>query len=325
MEEKKIKVTLPLTPCYSSKYVTIEEKSVELEFSLIEGKHTITTQPIDVGILYLSQKPVLQAYISFTYEYDSSNNAITLYSNDYISLDSTCLVTLPKGSNELSKQYTFGRNPFDEYNPLWNHYTPLTIGLEIILKNTIQVANEIIFNSVKDICDVVSKYVPPPAIDDSEYENLCMLYKDDVFVGFIDSTKEYDDTYSLKHFGSQFDKKGTIKQGKEFANVDGSAGDPKINNQSWIKVWEAYFGNTNTCASYGSYGPGYTCGGVYGALGGHCLNGNSVKSPAYGSNNIVFIIPICSNHNNHEKTAGNTSYMKTCTDYDIVWLKNYHK
>jgi hypothetical protein len=113
----EINVTIPLTPQYFNKFVTINETTVELTIPLIDGQHRLTTDLTVVGTLKFRKDPVLQASVTLWYEYDSSERIVTFCDNDFVSPDSMFITTVPRGS---AQSYDLHTHDDDHLSPAFN-------------------------------------------------------------------------------------------------------------------------------------------------------------------------------------------------------------
>ncbi|MDR1931978.1 MAG: hypothetical protein LBQ57_04040 [Spirochaetales bacterium] len=109
----------------------------------------------------------------------------------------------------------------------------------------------------------------------------------------------------------------TLNPGADFANVIGSSLDPLIDNLPWIRLWEEIYGEAKDCTSHG-YPQRVACSDTL--IGGHLIPGREAKKIDWGSDQQVFIMPICASHNQR-----NATYMKALTNQCGIWLNNYHK
>lgn len=106
-------------------------------------------------------------------------------------------------------------------------------------------------------------------------------------------------------------------------NVDGSSGDPWYKNMhpNWIQIWEDELiarGYQHARKCYVRNSAGITCNTPL--CGGHMVLTNNT-SPAYGSDNTVYIIPICNAHNNWR----NTNRMNVSEGVWALVLDKYHQ
>lgn len=292
---KTLNVKIPLTPAYANKYVTLRKTDINISIPLIEGTHQITSDLINVGNLIHLPDNNLEASITLWYHYDIENNILSFCSNELVSTDSTFITTVPKGTNQFCYQPTYDNSNTPHLTNLnWNYRTPLMQGLEEILQKTVQQANLLIIEQAKEEGFTVIVRTPVPKLSPELYEQLTAVYKYGNFVELYDPTKTYDSSFNLFHIDSVWYGEIYLNNFDYFANVIGSSHDPKIAGKSWIQLWQAQFGVANTCTSFNFNG--FACSGNI--LGGHVILGKSAKVVQAGSNS-VFIMPICSAHNNN--------------------------
>ncbi|RAJ77239.1 hypothetical protein CLV59_1074 [Chitinophaga dinghuensis] len=310
----RFKVSIPLTPYYKNRYVHIIPTEAEIEIQLIDGSHIVHTDLKNVGALAFFRDPQLQARLTFWYDFDSKSNTITLCSNNLQSSDSTFISTVPRGSNQFCHQHTYaGDNTPCGTNPNWNYCTPLTPGLKEAIHETVIRANNIIIEKAKSMDYTVILRTPPPKISLEEYEKYSAVYQNGEFKELFNPEKEYDDTYSILSLDSTWYGEIYLKKNDNFSNVIGSTDDPKIASKTWIKLWEGQFGKPDDCSSL-NYN-GYKCSG--GLVGGHVILGKTASAMPKGSNK-VFIMPICTQHNNDDNT-----YMAPIKYSKGIALHNY--
>ena len=340
---KTLTVTVPLTPLYNSAYqqlVVINATNVTLNIPIQEGTNTWTSQYQAVGTLKHFADPVLMAAIRITYDYDSVEDTLDLFGNDYdSSSESTCLLTLPQGSSQLGQQHTYLNDPNPcNGNPNWNYTTPYTPGLAAEFTASIRAANDKIIEAAKSTFKAVCVKTPPPvALLSSKEGDILhnwtdMHAPDGTFLGVFDPKKEYEQGTTMKHvLQSTWGGEVTFNQDEYIANVIGSSGDPKISSKPWIELWERAFGMEDQCTSHNWAGGPATEVAKFNSngkcndssqsnrVGGHVILGTVAKPVTKGSNK-VYIIPICKNHNNNDKI-----YMRANVYTQGIWLNNYNK
>ncbi|WP_438711291.1 hypothetical protein ACSTS3_22570 [Aquimarina muelleri] len=121
-----------------------------------------------------------------------------------------------------------------------------------------------------------------------------------------------------------------FKNGSKFANVRGSAKDPKVSSKSWKTLWEIKIKGGNSCDKCTSFKfPPKKCPTTNGKvetsdcqtdyeniIGGHVVRGTKPKKLLVGKE--CYILPICQRHNMKYNI-----HMKTTRYYRAVYLKNF--
>lgn len=311
---QSLHVQIPLVPDYENKYVQIKSTQINFQLELKEGHHTTTSEPVVVGTVANFTNPALLASITVWYNFETATNVLTLCSSDLVSDDATYLTTVPEGSNQFGNQRTYYGDEFPcGTNPNWNYTTPLTPGLEEALQNTVRKANDLIIEKALEQGLTVIVRTPMPVIPADLYEKLSAVYYNGEFVEMYDPNKVYGNDYSIFHIDSTWYGEIYLNKNENFANVIGSTHDPKIAGKSWLQLWQSQFGQAQTCTSL--YYQGFSCSG--GLVGGHSVLGTVAKSMPKGSNK-VFIMPICTAHNNNDNV-----YMAAIMYTKGIALHNY--
>ena len=187
-----------------------------------------------------------------------------------------------------------------------------------------------------------------------EQERMCkVVYKKDTtnsddgyfFHSLWNPEQDYDDEYIIVPLRSTNAQAVPWGAGKEFANVIGSTYDPKqvpeYINEHWINLYKRIVRIAHTvCATDGYFynssdeepldSVDYPCSGVI--VGGHVVQGQTARAGMPGSNDDVFIVPICNNHNtkNYPKSTpknpvdtGAGFFMKLKEDVEVLQLSGY--
>jgi hypothetical protein len=287
-------VTVPLTPAYSNTLVQMAATTVTIEIPLVPGEGLIQTPLQQVGTLTYFANPALMACITMWGSYDPDGEVLTFCSPDLVDNDSTYLTTVPAGSNQGCNQHTYTSDTAPcGVNPNWNYCTPLTPGLQQELLQSIRTAQQMVIDAAIAQGFTVIVRTPPPPMSAADYAGTSLIYQNGVFKEFYDPDKAYDASHTLVHALSVWYGEITLSATDYFANVLGSTTDPKIASLSWIALWRNQFGTPTACSSY-NYN-GFTCGTTL--YGGHVVLGTAAQNVSAGSNK-VFIMPICSGHNN---------------------------
>ncbi len=169
------------------------------------------------------------------------------------------------------------------------------------------------------------------AVITAEQEETCkVLYKnteDDLyeFAGFYDpdiSDKDYPDGLIALSVRSVLRDVRYLAPGTNVWNVVGSTGDPWYNNfhPNWLQIWEdelkaKNYPHVRKC--YVKNSAAITCNDPL--CGGHMVLTNNT-SPVIGSDNTVYIVPICNAHNNWK----NTNMMNISEGVYALVLDRYH-
>lgn len=184
--------------------------------------------------------------------------------------------------------------------------------------------------ALKHISTPDSPQVVNLALTAEQEENCKVLYKnikDNLyeFAGFYNPEipdEEYPDGLIAISFGSVLRDIRCLRQGTKVWNVIGSTDDPWNGKPAnWIKIWENELRNKGIFPVIKCYVAGSAdikCNKpIYG---GHMVL-TSKTSPEIGSNNTVYIVPICNAHNNRN----NTRQMKISEDVWALVLDKYHE
>jgi len=179
----------------------------------------MTTPVQTVGTLTYFANPHLLAYLNIWYSYDPVGNTLTFCSNDLVSPDSTCLTTIPTGTNQSCNQHTYPNdNAPCGSNPNWNYCTSLTPGLQQALQQSVRAANQAIINAARAQGFTVIARTPPPQLTENDYAKL--------------------------HGGGLFRER------------DRQHGDPRIAGLAWLTLWQNQFGPAMACTSLNFQGFG---------------------------------------------------------------------
>jgi hypothetical protein len=315
---KKIDISFTLSPEYKNQFVAIQKTEFSLSFELQNGKHRIETTPIDIGRLMYFNNSVLQAQLSFSYEFDAEHKILTVGGTGYATKDSMHLTTFPKGTVEYCHQDYLHCTIDDEgskYNANWNYTTQMTPNLEELFIAIIKNANDTLIETIKQQEGLTIRVkTDPPKLSPEDYSNMLTVYKENKFVSMYDPNTDYGDSYSIISIESIWGGIVTFTYGENFANVIGSTPDPHIAGKSWIRLWEDQYGIATTCTSL-NYN-NFVCNVSSGLVGGHIILGTVAKVMPAGSD--VYIMPICTAHNNNDNV-----YMAALQYLGGIWLKNY--
>ena len=183
---------------------------------------------------------------------------------------------------------------------------------DISLPDTLQGTDLILTEEQEEICKVLYRN-----INDNLYE----------FAGFYDPevpNKEYPDGLIALSVKSVLRDVRYLNAGTRIWNVVGSTGDPWYSNLHpiWVDIWEnelrkRHYPHIRKC--YVEARPNVKCPNMS-IYGGHVVLTNDT-SPGYGDDNTVYIVPICSSHNNRH----NTNAMILSEGVWALVLDKYHK
>lgn len=319
-----ISVNVPLSPAYESPLYSLNPVRIDIRIPLLEGSHTITTPPTVIGHLRNLPEWPVTGQLTLYYEYDAEQDLVTFCSSDMASDKAIFLTTTLDETAHTRRQSCVQFAYADPYDPVrthpnWNYCTPSTPGLEDLFRQTVRAANDTIIAQAKKQDVNVGEWVPLPVLSREDFEQLSAVFHKGEFLEYYDPAKFYDSNHSVENVFSIFGKLVKFKNKQAFANVIGSSGDPKIKNQSWIALWESYFGDVEVCASFQFNGFGCNTD-IKKIYGGHVILGKVAAPVKYGKDGIVNIIPICENHNNDDHV-----YMEPIEYDQAVQLDNYHK
>jgi len=315
---KQITVSFSLPNGYQNQFVTLNQNTHTLNFTLHQGTNTAESDFVDLGILHRFEGRRLLGKFSFQYSYDTERRAVTVCGTDFDSAHSMCLTTFPEGTTEYCHQRAAGGG-FEEddlrANPHWNYVSPLTPGLKDLFSGVVRtVNNQLIETLQKEPQMVVQVRKPLPELSAEEHLQFLTVYRRGEFLGSYDANRAYGPEDTVVHVESVFGGEVTMNYAENFANVIGSTPDPKIAGLTWIQLWARQFGSYPTiCTSY-NYG-GFACGPSL--VGGHVILGQHAAVVPAGSNS-VFIFPICVQHNNNDNV-----FMAALQYLKGIWLNNY--
>lgn len=291
---KTLKTKITLTPVYESNYASLKATYIELDIELENGAHTVKTDMTEVGFIKGSGS-VLLAGLTFWYRYDEAMEVLTLCGSKLVSEDSAFITTVPEGSTEACRQHTYSNDGNAcGNNNTWN-YCKHDPALQQALQDTVITANNLIIEEAKKDFTVV-ELLPIPNLPDELLESLNAVYRNGKFLELFDEEKAYKANDRIFNVKSIYNGEITLKSTDNFANVIGSAKDPKVDDDPWIQLWNhhcsARFGKADRCSSL-DYN-GFEC---YGRIvGGHVILGKTAEY-VYKGANYVFIMPICQRHN----------------------------
>lgn len=314
--KKEVKVDLAISPDYSNNFIRINKKTTELSFTLQDGTHTVETDLIEIGRLPFYKNSILQARLSFTYEWDAKEDIITVCGANFCSDDSMCLTTTIKDTSESCYQRACSltvSNPYEMYNPHWNYTTLQTPGLQEAFIQLVTEATNVLVNTLKEAgFRLVRVKTPVPELSPEEFIQYQVVYKENQLIGFYNPEQTYGENYIILPLQSVWGGEAKFRLNENFANVIGSTHDPQIGGLSWIELWRRQYGTPSVCSSL-NYG-GFRCN-TY-LVGGHVIPGRQASRMPAGSN--VYIMPICNAHNNNDNV-----YMAAIIYTQAIWLKNY--
>lgn len=299
-------ISIPIKLEYDSKLIKLEKTGHQISLELIDGKNTITSEPIECGITKSidGETQKLFATISFNYDFDETNSELTIVSCELNTPDS---VNFRIGHPGYPHITSFEDE--DLFSPSGNssditYKSPLFPNLKSIIdEERTKVKNAIIDESNKNGVTVFVKS-PFPKMDNEDYQNLSLVF--DVnkrTLEAFDIDKVYDITKRIFHIQSYFKDVVYFANNQEFANVIGSTHDPDIGGKSWLELWRSAFNaKSKICASFEFNGFNCTNGSSRGIhlVGGHVIKGKRASKVDIGSDD-VYIIPICKAHNNNDK------------------------
>jgi hypothetical protein len=315
-----LQVDFSLRPhlAYRNTFVELHGRSQELTATLEDGAHTFESDSFDIGVLHSFQGRKLLGQITFRYHYDESLSVITVCDTDFSSADAMCLITVPEGTSERCYQRAApGGFVMDDLmaNPHWIYRTPLTPGLEDVLRGMARSASESLIAALKEMPGlIVQVRQHPPEVSVDDYRQLLTVYRNGAFLGFYEPGREYGPDDTVRTIESVYGGLATFPQNAPFANVIGSTNDPKVDGQTWKNLWYNKVGvYPQICTSFQF--EGFPC--TDRILGGHVVKGKVAQVVQTGSDS-VYIFPICQRHNDTDSV-----YMEVLKYETAVWLKNY--
>jgi hypothetical protein len=316
-----LSVTLSFAPYfgYQSQFVDLAETPSTVAVSLEDGTHTFQSEDVDLGSLASFENRRLLGRIVFRYTYDEAQRTVTVCGTDFASADALSLVTFPARTEEYCYHRTARSAGFanDDLtaNTHWNCRTPLAPGLDEVLQGMARAANDSLIAGLKNFPGLIVRVrQPPPDLSADHYKQFLTVYRDGVFHGLYEPGLDLGPQDKVLTIESVWGGTVHFNVNEAFANVIGSARDPKIAGKSWLNLWTDEFGVTpNICTSYQFNG--FRCGTTF--VGGHIVTGTVARTMPAGSDS-VYIMPICHPHNNNDNV-----YMEAIEYQDGIWLKNY--
>jgi hypothetical protein len=313
-----LQVTVPLTPAYSSEFVTVEETTATVSIPLIPGEQRSTTPEQVVGVVPEAKNPSLIGTLTVWSDYDPAHRVLTLLGNDFESSDSTCHRTYPQsGRGRTFKQHA---RPSDlapsDTSPNWTSATDSTPELTELFRGIARSANEAIVEAALAQGLNVLVRTPPPELSPKMEEELRLVYQNGVFREAFDPNVEYGEDVEIVDIRSTYGGEMFLQEGTDFANVIGSTNDPLVKGQtSWRGLWESKFGPATICTSF-HFPNNFPCGTTL--FGGHVILGQEARKIQAGESGVVLIMPICVQHNNN-----NIVYMSALQNQRAIVLNKY--
>lgn len=314
-----VKISLGPHVGHRTPFVELADNPSAVEVSLDDGAHTFQSEDVDIGTFTAFGNRRLAARLVFGYVYDEARHTVTVCGTDFASADGFRLVTFPVGTGEYCHHRAASPAgfPADDLtgNRHWNCRTPLTTGVDEVLRGMARAANESLIAALKSLPGlIVQVRTPPPEVSPDDYRRLLVVYRDGVFQGLYEPGAELGPGDEVVTIESVWGGTVHFSAGEAFANVIGSTNDPKIAGKTWINLWADQFGvYPSICTSY--HFNGFNCGTSF--VGGHIITGTVARTMPKGSDS-VYIMPICRPHNNDDNV-----YMEALQYQDGIWLKDY--
>lgn len=314
-----VKISLAPHIGHRTPFVELVETPSTVEISLEDGAHTFQSEDVDVGRFTAFGHRRLLGRLVFGYVYDEARHTVTVCGTDFASADGLRLVTFPAGTDEYCLHRAAGSAGFlaDDLigNRHWNCRTPLTTGVDEVLRGMARAANESLIAALKSLPGLIVRVrTAPPEISPDDYRQLLVVYRDGMFQGLYEPGTELGPQDEVVTIESVWGGTVHFSVGEAFANVIGSTNDPRIAGKTWINLWADQFGvYPNICTSY--HFNGFNCGTSF--VGGHIITGTTAHTMPKGSDS-VYIMPICRPHNNDDNV-----YMEALEYQDGIWLKDY--
>jgi hypothetical protein len=287
-----LEVTISFAPPVGqgNTFVELAGSKYNIPVTLVDGTNTFTSDDFAIGSLPSFQNRQLMARITFQYTYDEAAHLITVDGTDFAAENSISLVNPPGETSELP-------------------------GIEAVLRGMAGEANESLINSLQMRQGLIVRVrTDPPVLSVDDYQKLLAVYRDGPHQGLFGEIDDGAADDVVQAIQSTWGGVVTFNVNENFANVIDSTGDPKIDGLTWIVLWANQFQYYPTICSSLNY-LGFPCGQPI--FGGHVILGTVAQRVATGSNS-VYIMPICQQHNNNDKT-----YMAAITNQNGIWLKNY--
>jgi hypothetical protein len=322
-----ITITIPTRTAYRVASLTLHEDAHQVHVQLQEGTHTFTSEDLPLGVVHGSEDTALLGRLGFTYTFDAAQHIVIVCGTDYASAQGMHLVTLLEGTaHSCTARAAAAGFSEDDVSPSrgWSFHTPLTPGADVIFTRMARAASDALIAALKTVPGLfVLERASPPELSQEQFVALGLGWHPDEL-----RARGAADGAARPPLKSSFGGNMTVPANGNFANVDGTTGDPYFPRYtSWIQPWSDIFNNgvRPTVCSSQNY-QNFTCStGAPNIIGGHVIPGQifaPVGSIPYGTNGVVFIIPICKAHNN---PANNGHYMAPVVRNQGFWLNNYHQ
>jgi hypothetical protein len=297
---------------YHVQSLTVHEATHQVHAQLQHGTHTFVSEDIRLGVVHSLEDKVLLGRVSFKYTLDTGARTIIVCATDFGSADGMHLITFLEGTqhSHIARAAAAGF-PEDDVSPSrgWNFRTPMTPGADAVFKDMARSANDSLVSALKKARRLtVLERSPFPDLSQEHYLELSRG---------LGSNKR---GWPGKGIESSYGGMVTLNDEDRFVNVIGSTDDfyPK-NVTSWISLWEDKTGTkAEGCTSY-QFNE-YPCSEPNGTAlkGGHVVMFGQDREPDKGADGVVFIMPICTQHNNDDD-----SVMAPVAYDQGVWLDDY--
>jgi hypothetical protein len=313
-------VELPLTTLFNdySVQLKIKEHTIPVSLDLSGGPKQFQSEPISVGSF--NGVPIM-AQISFQYDYNVSENELTIHGNDDRTEDQLRITAfLQEAPGQLRDQRVeFNATPNDVgmNNPvtkLWADYVEKNTVLHQRLMDIARYCNETLVDAAMEagVGSVVELGTAPVVTLDNLDDFKRMYGRPITAEPPVDKAAELAEIQELVR--STYVGTVTWAANTDFANVTGSSEDPTVEGYpTWIGLWKHYCNGGNnptycTSRNWFSNEVGHrNCSGSF--VGGHVIPGT--ESGPMEEGDFVYIYPICRGHNGVDNQYMHVVYNST--------------
>lgn len=320
---KKVTANIALAKSYKNEIVEIQETTVNIEFYLLPGEHTVTSQSTFIGKAKNYGGVDLYAIFTFWYNYNVDENCIYVIGGKKVCDNAPSISITTNGINQ--KIEIRGYSKLYDISPEMEVYASHLNECLSTIQNCVQDAARKIAFSISEASNIpVNVKVPTPEMPAKLLEKMSAVYKSGNFVELYDPSKVYGTDYSIKSIPIDIE---IWRFNQQFRNVRGSNKDIDHGGYpgTWLDFWKysvrdflgiSYLPEAPQCTSLhypypwtdtdGQRYDSFPC--SYVKCGGHITKGTTAYSenqvPPYKEgdpdpNVWVYLIPICDLHNKY--------------------------
>ncbi len=315
-------VRLPLASSFHDTSVQLQDCSVAVTLDLAGGPKTAVSEPEPIGTF--NGLPVM-AQVRFSYDYNRSENELTIHGNDDRTHDQLQITTfLNSNAKQLSggtQRPEFHTTPNDvginhPITNIWADHVVKTSPLDHLLQAAARRCNDLLVDTaIEGGVDSVSELGTAPIVTLDNLADYERMYGRPVTTAAAaDKVAEIAEMQAI--ISSTYVGVVTWRARRNFANVIGSTRDPKVGRSSWIRLWKEKCNKgekPERCTSHNWFSnQRRDCHGSL--VGGHVIPGTDALKEPDGAR--VFIFPICKTHN-----ANDDCYMHAVRNTKGVQLR----